>query len=265
MSFAPALPLTGYAGWKFLDRTLATQRAAFEQSAPQQREADHVRSRMARVTSAADLVADRQLLRVALDAFGLGEDIDARAFIRRILEDGTENPQALANRLADRRYRAFAGAFNFAGPGPPATRDPDFADRLLTAANERRFEAAVGTRDEALRLALALQRDLGEVAAQPGTDGSKWFAILGTPPLRRVFETAFGLPKGFPALDLDRQVEILRDRSRRAFGTDDVAQFSDPARMEALTRRFLLQDQIAEASAAPVRGALALQLLRPAG
>jgi len=265
MSFLPALPLSGYAGWKFLERTLEAQRSAFERSAVQRREADHVRTRLGDVGSAADLVADRRLLRVALDAFGLGEDINARAFVRRVLEDGAEAPGALANRLADRRYRAFAGAFGFAGPGLPATRDPGFADRLLAAAAERRFEAAVGARDESLRLALALRRDLGEVAAQSGTDRSKWFAVLGTPPLRKVFETAFGLPKAFPALDLDRQVEILRERSRRAFGSESVAQFADPGRMEALTRRFLLREQIADGAAAPVRGALALQLLRPLG
>ena len=42
--------------------------------------------------SAADLVADRRLLKVALGAFGLEGEIDKKAFIRKVLEEGTDRP-----------------------------------------------------------------------------------------------------------------------------------------------------------------------------
>jgi len=38
MSFQPIVPLTGYGGWRFLERTLEPQQAAFAKSQPVQRE-----------------------------------------------------------------------------------------------------------------------------------------------------------------------------------------------------------------------------------
>jgi len=263
MSIAPALPLGGLAGWQFLRRTLPEQQARFATGPAQAREAAHLHANLSRITSAEDLVADRRILRVALDAFDLGADMQSRAFLRRVLAEGTSEPSALANRLADRRYRGLAEAFGFDAPGGPRTVDPGLADRLLDAAAARRFEAAVGSRDDTLRLALALQRDLPAIAGEARSDRSRWFAVMGTPPLRTVFETAFGLPKAFAALDLDRQLGILQERSRRAFGNAEVAQFAAPAQLEALTRRFLLR---AEAAGVPATGpaSAALQLLQAA-
>ncbi len=263
MSIPPALPLSGLAGWQFLRRTLPEQQARFASGPMQEREAAHLRANLAGITSAEDLIADRRILRVALDAFDLGADMQSRALLRRVLSEGASDPDALANRLSDRRYRAIAETFAFDAPDGPRTSEPGFADRLLQAAATRRFEAAVGERDETLRLALSLQRDLPALAEEARSDRSRWFAIMGTPPLRKVFETAFGLPKAFAALDLDRQLGVLQERSRRAFGSAEVAQLADPARLEALTRRFLLRS---EATTAQTTGpaSAALQLLQAA-
>ena len=103
MSFQPVIPLTGYLGWRFLERTSDAQQDIFAKSQPVQRATDHFREKIGKVNSAADLVNDRQLLSVALGAFGLDADINNRAFIQKVLEDGTLSQDALANRLADNR------------------------------------------------------------------------------------------------------------------------------------------------------------------
>jgi hypothetical protein len=54
-----------------------------------------------------------------------------------------------------------------------------------------------------------------------------------------VFQTAFSLPSSFASLDIDRQLNVLKDRAQRLFGDEGVAQFSDPAKLEALLRRYL--------------------------
>lgn len=121
-----------------------------------------------------------------------------------------------------------------------------FSNALLTNFHARQFEEAIGQQDQSMRLALALQRDLGQLAGSDQSENGKWFRVLGTPSMRQVFETAFQLPSSFGSLDLDRQVDILRTRSQRAFGESGVSQFSDPERMNKLIRQFFVGEQLRE-------------------
>jgi hypothetical protein len=88
---------------------------------------------------------------------------------------------------------------------------------------------------------------------------------MGSPPLRRVMETALGLPRGVATLDIDQQLGIFRSKARAAFGNGEIAQFRDPDRMEGLIRRFLVRSQfdpsIAGGAAAGIANP-ALQLLQ---
>lgn len=136
-----------------------------------------------------------------------------------------------------------------------------FANDLLTNYHARQFEEAVGQQDQSMRLALALQRDLGQLASSDQSESGKWYRILGTPSMRKVFETAFQLPSSFGSLDLDRQVEILRIRTQRAFGENGVSQFSEPETMNKLIRQFFVGDQLSEIQSANAPSA-ALVLLQ---
>ncbi|WP_181832487.1 DUF1217 domain-containing protein [Bosea caraganae] len=60
-----------------------------------------------------DFMADDRLYRYAADAYGLGDMAYAKAFMRRVLEEGTSSPDSFANRMSDPRYREFAAAFDF--------------------------------------------------------------------------------------------------------------------------------------------------------
>lgn len=266
MSFAPVLPAGGHVGWLFLKRTQAAQQAAFAAQAPVRRDEAHFRERIGQIDNAAELVADKRLLRVALGAFGLEADVNNSFFIRKILEDGTFNPKALANRLADKRYAEFSAAFGFGDFNTPRNKISDFPDRILSSWKARQFEIAVGTSNESMRLAMNAERELKVLAGRKMSEDGKWFTVMGQPPLRKVFETAFGLPAGFGALDIDRQLEVLKDRARAILGSGDVAQFADPERLESLTRRFLIRTEAEAGVFNPsARGVGALLLLQGAG
>jgi hypothetical protein len=90
---------------------------------------------------------------------------------------------------------------------------------------------------------------------------------MGAPPLRKVFETALGLPASFGRLDIDRQREVFAERAERQLGSGRIADLADPDRREGLIRRFLMR---AEASVALAPGmgsgaATALTLLQAGG
>lgn len=262
MSFSPALPVGGLVGWAFLNRTADAQKAAQAREPVMARDIAYFRENIANINTAQELVSDRRLLKVALGAFGLDSDLQNRAFIRKVLEDGTLSTKALANRLANKQYARLSAAFGF-DLGTPRNKVSGFADRILASYRERQFEIAVGQSDNAMRLALNARRELGELSAKGLSDLTRWYQILGSPPLRTVFETALGLPKGFGSIDIDRQVGILKERAASVLGSDRSDQFTKAEAVESLVRRFLIRseaDSGAGLSSAP--GAAALTILQ---
>lgn len=264
MTYTPVIPLGGYAGWTFLARTRDAQKAAFTASASIQRDEAYFREKIGNISSAEELVADRRLLSVALGAFGLEADIDSRYFIRKVLEEGTLDPKALANKLADKRYLEFSRAFGFGDFATPRTKLSDFADKIIASYETRAFEVAVGEQNADMRLAMNAQRELAALAARPLGDDARWLSVMGSAPLRQVFQTALGLPSAFAALDLDKQLGVFRDRAERVLGTSEVSQFSDPRKVEGLIRVFLARSQSQADAPLYSAGSTALTLLRSA-
>lgn len=258
--FRPIIPLPGLGGWRFLERTYDTQRATFDRSAELVRDSDYFAVKIGQVASAADLVADRRLLRVALGAFGLQDDLNSRALIRKVLEDGTTRSDALANRLSDNRYRSLSRAFGFGDAAGSRVAEPGFAAGIIAAYRARSFEVAVGEQDNGFRLALNAKRDLAEVATAAQSEDTKWFRIMGSPPLRQVIQTALGLPDSFAQLDIDRQLEVFKDRSAQQLGLASLAALADPVAMDRVIQRFLLRTETAAASSSSPQ-ATALLLL----
>ena len=122
--YQPVLISSGLTGWQFLQRTYDQQRIAFDQSVELKRETDHFAEKISQITTAEELVADRQLLTVALGAFGLEDDINNTFFIQNPQSIGlphfVENVQeiGLAPRPKDHRKRPY---FSILGDGKQHT------------------------------------------------------------------------------------------------------------------------------------------------
>lgn len=265
MSFQPIVPLGGVAGWEFLKRTRARQESSFAGSPRIKQTTTSFTQSFAEIRTADDLVKNRQALGVVLGAFGLQGDIENRAFIRKVITDGVTERGALANRLADKRYLALAQELAHLAPGGSGTPPAGLSDSLTARFRMTEFEIAVGNSNETMRFSLAFARKMPEILETTKSDAARWFAILGDPPTRRVVETALGLPKEFAALDIDDQVSRLRDAASKRFGINRAADLGSPDMIEAVTRRFLLLDQVREAQAGMSGAAVALALLSNRG
>ncbi|THD85534.1 DUF1217 domain-containing protein [Aliigemmobacter aestuarii] len=261
MTFQPVLPLSGIAGWALLKRTLPAQQAAFAQSPSLRRDEAAFRDRIGQITTADALIADRQVLSVALGAYGLDGDIANKAFLRKVLDEGTLAADALANRLADKAYRSFSATFGFGDFAVPRTVLSDFPDKVLERYRTLRFEAAVGQQNEDFRLALNAERELADLAGRGLGDDAAWFTIMGSPPLRKVFEVALGLPSRFGTLDIDRQLQVFRDKAADRLGITGISDFADRGVTDRLITRFLGQAALAAGPSASTPGAAALQIL----
>lgn len=259
--FTPALPIGGLSGWRLLQSTYTAQREAFDASAQLQRETDFFKEKIGSITSAEDLVADRQLLTVALGAFGLQDDINNRYFIKKMLEEGTTANDALANRFSDSRYREFSEAFGFGPSEVTQTSQAGFADDIVERYLTNSFEVATGDVDETMRFALYLERTMPELSGAENSEEAKWFTIMGQPALRSAFETVLGLPSAFGQIDIDQQLTVFQDRAQSIFGSSDPAQFAEPEALDDLVTAYVARAQISAASSSVTSQSIALQLL----
>ncbi|MDA9207959.1 DUF1217 domain-containing protein [Octadecabacter sp.] len=261
MSFQPIVPLSGYSGWLFLERTAETQKEAFSESAEVVRATDAFRERIGEITTAEDLVADRELLSVALGAFGLDDDINSKFFIQKILEEGTSDSDALANKLSDSRYAAFSEAFGFGEIGPPRTGLSVFPDEIIERYEAEQFEIAVGEQNNDLRIALNLETALVDVVEGSSTNDARWYSMMGNTALRTTFETALGFPSSFGTVDIDQQLVQFKERAERTFGTDQMADLTSDENQEKLIRLYMLQSEISAFSSSS-GASVALTLLQ---
>ncbi|MDM7255856.1 MAG: DUF1217 domain-containing protein [Paracoccus sp. (in: a-proteobacteria)] len=258
MSFIPLTGGGGYLGWKLLTRTMGAQKAILENSAEVGRKKTKLREGLGKVTTAEQLVSDRSVLAPALTAYGLEGDIRNRFLIQKILSEGVSDPRGLASRMADKRYARMATDFRFDSPAP-ATSDPAFGKKLFRAYLDREFERRVGETDQNLRLALNAQRELKNLAGRESNENTKWYEVLGTAPLRKVFEGAFGLGTSFGKLPIDRQLSEMRSRADKMFGSSKMEVFSQPEATEKLIRTFLVRSSMTQAATQnPYSTALAL-------
>lgn len=259
--FQPVIPMSGLAGWAFLQNTLPSQKAAFDTSGPIVRDTDYFEAEIAKVQTADELVSDRRLLRVALGAFGLQDDLDSRFFIKTVLQEGANADSALANRLSDPRYATMADAFGFDRSEGSRVQERGFGSEIVAKYRERQFEISVGTQNESMRLALNAERELASIATSGESGQSQWYRILGTPPLREVFETALGLPAGFGQIDIDQQAAVFAEKSRQKFGIQNLSDFASTSTLETFIRGYLVRDQIKSFSVQSP-GSVALSLLQ---
>ncbi|AOZ70765.1 flagellar protein [Rhodobacter xanthinilyticus] len=260
MTYTPVVPLGGYAGWKFLSRTMEKQQATFVASAEIQRNEEYFREKIGEVKTAKELVSDRRLLTVALGAFGLDDDINNKYFVQKVLEEGTLDSDALANKLSDKRYLALSKAFGFGDFNTPRTVLSDFPDEILANYETRQFEIAVGDVDTTMRMVMTAQREIPELAAKTNSETTKWYTVIGSPTMSEVFRVGLGLPQSVSALDVDQQVEIYRQKTDAMFGSTDPAIFTESASMDKLLKTYLLRSEVSVSNSS-ASNSIALQLL----
>jgi len=244
MSFQPAVPLSGYAGWRAFLKSAGRQQGAFADQAQVKRDLAYFRDKIKTEPSSADLVRDRRLLSVALGAFGLSEEIDKRAIIRKALDEGVLDPASFANRLNDPRWKAFAAAFSDDSRAIGRFTSPSFIADIEKRFVEHSFEAAVGEVDANVRLALNFRREIAAIANGPNADRVGWLQIMGSKPLRAVLEKAFNLPSSIARLDIDQQKSIFEGRAAEIFGSSSAASLADPENVERAIRRFFAVAEI---------------------
>jgi uncharacterized protein DUF1217 len=174
-----------------------------------------------KVTSIDDFVGNYRLLSYALNAFGLGAQVNSTALVKQVLEGGVANPNSLANTLP--QWKAFATAFNFVGQGAASISTPTAVVKTESDYDEQQLENNEGQQDVGVQLAMYFNRVAPTVTSEYG--------ILADKNLLNVVETIFGLPTAFSAENIDVQAKALSNLL-------PISDLSNPKQLAALTERF---------------------------
>jgi Protein of unknown function (DUF1217) len=172
------------------------------------------------VTSVKAFVGNYRLLSYALNAYGLGDQINSKALITQVLQGGVTNPKSLANTLP--QWKAFATDFSFLTSGASSAS----AAAVKTTESsyvEQQMETNEGQQDVGVQLALYFNRVAPNVTSSYG--------ILADKNLLQVVETIFGLPTAFSSENIDVQANALS----KLFKISDL---QNPAKLQQLTERF---------------------------
>jgi hypothetical protein len=175
------------------------------------------------VESIEDFIADDQLFSYAMKAHGLEDMTYAKAFMRKVLEEGIDDSESFANTLVDKRYREFAETFNFERYGDTATAFDRTQQGTVDKYYRQTLEEQAGQQDEGVRLALYFARKAPDV--------ENTFELLADRALLRVTQILLGLSEATGALDIDKQAALVSSRL-------DIEDLKDPEKLDQLLTRF---------------------------
>ena len=187
------------------------------------RDTNYYLANIGKVTSVDDFVNNFRLFSYAMKAHGLSDMTYAKAFMRKVLTEGTLTSKSFANQLSDPRFREFASAFNFAALGKNATHTN--AAQTVTAQKyvQGVMEEDAGSQNEGVRLALYFVRNASSIKNP--------FQILADKALTQVVQTALGLSPNVSSAAIDSQAALLSKMI-------NFSDFQDPAKVNRFVQRF---------------------------
>lgn len=216
------------------NRDLAIERIASRSDVT--REVDHYLANIGSIQSAEDLVKDYRLFNFVMRAYGLEDLSYARAMMRNIMEQGTDDPDALANRLTDPRYRELANDFNFARYGEATTAFGRTQQGVVDKFIRQSMENETGLQNEGARLALYFERKAASIDSEVD--------LLADKALLAVVRTALQLPAQMSLASVDKQVDMIKQRF-------DISDLQDPEELGKFINRFLALWEVGNPSASP--------------
>ncbi|MGA2491673.1 MAG: DUF1217 domain-containing protein [Roseiarcus sp.] len=186
-----------------------------------------------KVKSISDLVGNYRLLSYALTAYGLGDQVNNKALVTKVLQggvtnaDGTTNYKALANKLANANWAKFATAFSYLTSGASATSKTISAAASTTesAYTEQTLESQQGKQDVGVQLALYFQRVAPTIKSA--------YSVLGDKNLLEAFQTIFGVTINTYG-NIDTNASIISKLM-------PMSDLTDATKVKQLTARFTAQ------------------------
>ena len=260
--YQPAIPMSGYGGWKLLQSTYSRQLESFSSSPSVANDRQYFTEKFSKPVEMEEFLSDKRLLRVSLTAFDLGGEEWKGGFIRKVMEEAADPDSTFLKRLNNTEYTNFSKAFQLKDGKVALTQEAvtEIADKFETAS----FREAVGDVDANMRLSLNYQSKIVDIAASGASEEAILYRLLGNVPVKTVLETALNLPSEMSKLDIERQAGILKEQLQSKLGITDVSQLASLDKIDGVLQRFHAMEQINQGPSPTTPGYAALTLLNNA-
>jgi len=186
----------------------------------------YFQANIGKITSADQFVKNTRLFNYAMTAFGLSDMTYAKTLIKKVLEQGTANSTALANKLNNPKILALAQAFNFSANGASTTTTAAATTDVVSKYVMQTLETNQGTQYPGVQLALYFQQNASKI-----TDG---YSILADSKLLSVVQTTLGISAYTSAENIDTQAKQF-DRLLT------YSDFKTPQKVQNFLERFTAQ------------------------
>lgn len=118
----------GLAGWKLLQGKAPADFKAFSKDPILQRDIAYLREKLPSKLTPKDLLADRRLQQMVLQAYGLDAQVGFNGLMQKVLASDPADPNSAAARMTDQRFRQIARDLNYGGAAtPPVPATPSTA------------------------------------------------------------------------------------------------------------------------------------------
>lgn len=215
--------ITTYTSYAMISRDLPKSLARVAEKPDVARETEYYLSKIGSIKTLDDFMADTRVYNYALKAHGLEDMAYAKAFIRKVLAEGTDADTDFANKLSDSRYASLVESLNFAAHGGAATSFEKAQKGVVDKFQRQTLEEEAGAENMGVRLALYFERMAPTIKSG--------MEILADDALSEVMRTTLQLPDEIVGADLDRQAKYIEE-------VVDIEDFQDPAKVGKFLERF---------------------------
>jgi hypothetical protein len=182
------------------------------------------------------LLSNPAFMNVFLTANNMSDQIGFTALAKQALTSDPTDPNSLANKLTDTRWKTVGQTYNLSSPGALASlQSPATIASIANAYATATWEASEDKVTPGLSNALAFKAQAATITTVD--------QVLGNPTVRNVVTTALGIPQQIAFQTMGAQEKAISSQL-------DVSQFQNPAFVETFAQRYLIANAAAVAATA---------------
>lgn len=207
-----------------LQKNDATLQKKFDDSLTIKREVDYFKSAVGKLKKVEDVFKDPRLLTFVAKSVNLESDAQYPGKLRQILSQSNTDPNAIMNRLSDKRYAQAAQTLRFGDLGLDRLKSSLTQEKMIASYQTNAYEGSVGDQNPEVRKARYFSKNAGSV-------NNVW-DVLADPIIRDVVTATFGIPQNIAIQPIDTQAAVINSHM-------DITKLKDPAFRESFVKKYL--------------------------
>lgn len=212
---------------------------AVKNDATAKREIAAFRERIGTISNVDDLMKDREVFGFVMKAFGMENQIYAKAMVRKILTSDIDDKKSLVNRLTSSDYKDLHKTMGFKPDGKAdwKLKSTVWQDQLVERFVDQRLIDSQSEISPSVGQALSFLEDVPKFTS--------WYKVLSDKQASKFMRVALGIPESLAKGDIDAQKKLFEKKM-------NIEDLQDPKKVQKLVRQYAAIAGANEASQQPV-------------